>query len=413
MKKKILLSLILISLLLSFMPILSSKAAGTDVVFTIGNINGQKGQTYTVVVNMNCTTNFPAANLVLSYDSNVLEYVPYYNTNNEVDYNQNCGETLLNSGGTPNGTILINSATAGTIKIGYMSTTSLAGKSGSFLKFKFKVKTDATAGNSSLTVTSTTLKDVNGNNLNPQFNNGIISVLSGITLNKTSMQMIVGDQDELSVSSSNGTIYDTVTWVSSNNNVVRVTPNTDSKKASITALDEGTATITATVGGVRATCAITVEEPEEIYSISINNPAWSFLPVGQIRKLAAIFDPSTSANGKTITWSSANTNIATINSSTGEITAKAKGSTTITATDGNKSATYTLNVNKTLGDIDEDSKITSYDAYRALVLSVDQNSGSQINQDEVVVLDVDKSDSMSSNDAYMILKYSVGLITSF
>ena len=400
-------------MVLPFIYMIRSNAAGNDVSFSIESMNAQKGETYTVKVNMDCTTNFSASNLVLTYDSNVLEYVPYYDEDNEVDYNQNCGQTILNTSGIPNATVLINSDTAGTIKIGYMSTKSVSGKSGEFLKFKFKVKTNAASGNSTISLTTTTLKNENGTNLNAQYNNGTISILSAIAMNNSTLQMTVGDESQLSISSSNGTIFDNVTWTSSNTSVATVTANTDTKTAKVTANSAGSSTITATVGGVSTTCVVTVTEPEEVYTISITNPSWTFLPVSQKRSLSATFVPSTSSDGKTITWSSSNTNVATINSSTGEITAIAKGTTTITATDGNKSATYTLNVNKTLGDIDEDSKITAYDAYRALVLSADQNSGETVNEDEVVILDVERNGNMSSNDAYLILKHSVGLITSF
>ena len=66
-----------------------------------------------------------------------------------------------------------------------------------------------------------------------------------------------------------------------------------------------------------------------------------------------------------------------------------------------------------LGDSNDDSQITSYDAYRALVLYGNQDSGYTVEQNEVVVLDVERNGNMSSNDAYLILKYSVGLINSF
>ena len=42
-----------------------------------------------------------------------------------------------------------------------------------------------------------------------------------------------------------------------------------------------------------------------------------------------------------------------------------------------------------------------------------QSSGNPVNEDEVVVLDVERNGTMSSNDAYLILKHSVGLIASF
>lgn len=400
-------------LILPFVFTIESYAVNTDVSFSIEEKNVQRGETITEIVNMNCTTSFSAANFVLTYDSNVLEYVPFYDEDNEVDYNQNCGSTILNQSGIPIGTVLINSETAGTIKVGYMSTKSVAGKTGEFLKFKFNVKNNATYGNSTISITTTTLKDENGTNLNAEYNNGVVSILSALTMNNTTMEMSINDQNQLSVSSSTGTIFDSVTWTSSNNSVASVVADADSKTATVTANSAGSATITASVGGVSATCVVNVAEPEEVYSISITNPLWNFLPATQRRTLSATFNPATSGNGKTITWSSANTSVATINPSTGEITAVSTGTSVITATDGTKSNTYTLTVSKTLGDVDEDSKITSYDAYRALVLYGNQASGGTVDENEVVVLDVERNGNMSSNDAYLILKHSVGIISNF
>ena len=413
MMKKIISLITILCLILPFMYATQSYAETNDVSFSVKKMNIQRGETITEVVDMNCTTNFSAANFVLTYDSNVLEYVPYYDEDNEVDYNQNCGQTILNSSGIPNATVLINSDTVGTIKVGYMSTKSVAGKSGEFLKFKFKVKDNAEYGNSNITINATTLKDENGTNLNAQYSNGIVSILSAITMSTSNLEMLVGEQNHISVEATNGSIFDSITWTSSDSNIVNITSNTGTKEIYFTAVSAGSATITASVGGVSATCTVIVTEPEEEYTISITNPSWTFLPATQKRTLSASFNPVSFGTGKTITWSSSNTNVATVNSSTGEITAVANGTTTITATDGNKNNTYTLTVNKTLGDIDEDSKITSYDAYKALVLYANQTLEETVNENEVVILDVERDGNMSSNDAYLILKYSVGLISNF
>ena len=150
----------------------------------------------------------------------------------------------------------------------------------------------------------------------------------------------------------------------------------------------------------------------ESYMININEPKWSFLPESQKRTLSVNFNPVQEGIGKQITWSSSNTDVATINSSSGEVTAVSEGITTITASDGEKSCTYTLNVKGVLGDIDNDKTITSYDAYKALLLSVNQSLGNQY-EDEVVVLDVDRDSDMTAWDAYRILIYSIGTITTF
>lgn len=103
------------------------------------------------------------------------------------------------------------------------------------------------------------------------------------------------------------------------------------------------------------------------------------------------------SNGKTIIWSSSKTDIATI----------------ITVSDGEKNASYTLNVNGMLGDSDNDTQITSYDAYRALFLSVNQGIEIQNDEDEVVSLDVDRDEEITSWDAYRILIFSIGTINEF
>ena len=400
-------------IILLYITSIKSYAVENDVNFSLNSLNAQRKDEITIVVNMDCINSFAAANFVLSYDASVLEYVPYLNENNGVDFNQNCGTAILTQSGAPIGTIAINSATAGTIKIGYMSTNSVAGKNGEFLKFKFNVKDDAKYGDSSISLSTTTLKSAEGNDLTPEFADGKVSILSDISMNKDNLEMNIEDEEQLSISTSNGTIIDEVVWTSSDTDVLEIVPGSDTKTATITAVAPGTATVTATVGGVTTTCDITVAEPEIPYSISISNPSWSFLPVTQIRSLSATFDPVEQGEGKTITWSSSDENVATINSATGEITAVSEGTTVITATDGNERNTYTLTVSGLLGDIDNDSRITSYDAYRALVLYGNQDAGYEINQDEVVVLDVERNGNMSSNDAYLILKYSVGLISSF
>lgn len=408
--KKVFLSILLLTVVFLTLAVsVNTYAANSDVTFNVVTMSAKTGDTITLVVNMNCTNSFAAANFVLNYDSSILEYIPY-TSGGEVDYTQNCGATILN-GGVPTCTLAINSSTVGTIKVGYMSQANVAGKNGEFLKFQFRAKA---AGTAQVSMSSTTLKNSSGTNLTPEFNNGMVSVLSSIVLDKTTLNLVTGDQGTLNVSSPDGTIYGTIEWTCSNSSVADITLSSDGRTATVTAVGPGQATITAAVAGLTATTTLTVPQPSqpEDYTITINTPAWTFLPISQHRSLTATFDPAANGQGKTLTWSSSNTSIATVDSR-GEVTAKASGTCVISVTDGTKTASYNLTVNKILGDIDEDSKITSYDAYRALVLYAAQSSGNPVNEDEVVVLDVERNGTMSSNDAYLILKHSVGLIASF
>ena len=78
--------------------------------------------------------------------------------------------------------------------------------------------------------------------------------LSGIILNKTTMNLKVGEYETLTASPDPiGAELGDVSWESSDENVATV--NASGK---VTGIDEGTVTITATSGGFNATCSVTV-----------------------------------------------------------------------------------------------------------------------------------------------------------
>ena len=95
----------------------------------------------------------------------------------------------------------------------------------------------------------------------------------------------------------------------------------------VSAKGVGTATITAKTadGGYTATCKVTVYIP--VTGVELNYPDWG-LAVGESFTLKAKIKPS-DATTKTVTWSSSNTNIATVSSS-GKVTAKKEGEVVIT-----------------------------------------------------------------------------------
>ena len=130
-----------------------------------------------------------------------------------------------------------------------------------------------------------------------------------------------------------------VTWSSSNTAVAKV-----SSTGKVTAVKAGTATITVKTadGGKTATCKITVKVP--VTSVKLNATAKT-LNVGKTFQLAAWPQPSNATN-KAVTWTSSNTTVATV-SSTGLVTAKKKGTATITVktADGGKTATCKITVN--------------------------------------------------------------------
>lgn len=130
-----------------------------------------------------------------------------------------------------------------------------------------------------------------------------------------------------------------LTWTSSNTSVATVTNGT------INALAKGTTTITATStynSSFKATCLITVKDIA-VQSISLDTTSAS-LNIGSTKQLYATINPSNATN-KNVTWTSTNSNVASV-SSTGLVTAKAVGTTTIKVStqDGNKTASCSVEV---------------------------------------------------------------------
>ena len=120
-----------------------------------------------------------------------------------------------------------------------------------------------------------------------------------------------------------------LSWSSSNTNVATVDQN-----GKVTAKAAGVALITASAtdgSGVNASCRVTVNVP--VSSITLSQTSANIFQNGTLTLTATVL-PSDASN-KTLTWSSSNTNVATVDQN-GKVTAKAVGSATIkaTATDG-------------------------------------------------------------------------------
>ena len=165
--------------------------------------------------------------------------------------------------------------------------------------------------------------------------------VTGVTLNKTSLTLTIGETETLTATVSPANAADkSVTWSSGNTSVATV-----SSSGLITAKAVGTTTITVTTtdGGKKATCSVTVD-PIHVTGVSLNKANLTLI-VGETEMLTATVSPA-DATDKSVTWSSNNTSVATVSSS-GVVTAKAVGNATITVTtnDGSKKATCSVKVN--------------------------------------------------------------------
>ena len=151
--------------------------------------------------------------------------------------------------------------------------------------------------------------------------------VSSVSLNQATAEMIVGETVQLSatVLPSNATDK-TLSWASSKQSVATV-----SGSGLVTALAEGSSTITVSVGGKSATCQVTVEKKViSVTSVTLDKTELT-LKEGEEANLVATVKPE-DASDKTITWSSSDDSVATVES--GKVKALKEGTVTITASAG-------------------------------------------------------------------------------
>lgn len=162
------------------------------------------------------------------------------------------------------------------------------------------------------------------------------AVVTDITLSQTSLTLGVNEKASLTATvNPSGYVSQKVTWTSSDANTVSVDEN-----GNITALKGGTATITATSvedSTVKATCTVTVQIP--VQGIALDKTSLS-LAAGDSATLTATLNPSNAT--ESITWTSSNPSVATVNN--GTVTGVKEGSAEITATAGGKSAVCKVTV---------------------------------------------------------------------
>ena len=164
--------------------------------------------------------------------------------------------------------------------------------------------------------------------------------VSGVTLSAESVSIPKGEKRILTatIAPADATNQE-LTWTSSNESVAKVDPIT----GQITGRTKGTAKITVTTadGGHTDSCIVEVVQLATGVTLSFSSVS---LEAGKTKTITASVTP-TSASDKTVTWSSSNEKVATVNAN-GTIKAIAAGSATITATskDGNASTSCKVTV---------------------------------------------------------------------
>ena len=185
-----------------------------------------------------------------------------------------------------------------------------------------------------------------------------------------------------------------VTWSSSNASVATVDGN-----GKVTAVAPGTAIITATSEGKSGTAQVTVTAPPPtpVGSVIVT-PSTASVQVGTSTTLTAtVRDASGNVlQGRSVTWSSSNTAVASVSSS-GVVTGVAAGTATITATSEGKSGTATITVTPAL-------------SIRVTPTSAEVQAGQTV-QLQATVTGTDAAITWTSSDTNIATVSGTGLVT--
>ena len=153
------------------------------------------------------------------------------------------------------------------------------------------------------------------------------------SISPTYQTLKVGETAPLSLSvSPNDAKITSKSWISKNTNIATV-----DSYGTVTAVSSGTTEIYCVVNGnvTSSSCKVTVKEPIPPTGIALSSTVM-YIPKGDTRKLYYSLTPDDATT--TVTWSSDNTSIATVNSN-GEVKGVNKGVTTIFATTENGKTT--------------------------------------------------------------------------
>lgn len=165
--------------------------------------------------------------------------------------------------------------------------------------------------------------------------------VESVALDQTTVTLIEGETLQLKATvSPDDAEYDGISWSTSDATIATV-----SNTGLVTAVTEGTVTITAEAGGKTASCALTIEKAKgpEVEKVTLNQET-ATLKEGETLQLAATVSPE-DADYSGIIWSTADETIATV-SEDGLVTAVLEGTVVITAQAGEQTAQCTITVER-------------------------------------------------------------------
>ena len=170
------------------------------------------------------------------------------------------------------------------------------------------------------------------------------SVATVVVVSPAQANLTVGQNVQLSVvvRDANGNVMSSapVTWSTSNASLAGV-----SSSGLVTGVAAGTVTVTATSGSARGTATINVQAQQAAVDKIVVTPKDPSIDPGKTVQLTATLldKQGTVLTGRTVTWTSADTRLATV-SSTGLVTGVRRGDVNITASSGGKSGSTKVRV---------------------------------------------------------------------
>lgn len=308
-----------ISAVLSFLLVLSMcfitmpgevKAAGAQITITPDKQELVRGDTLTVTVSFSGNTEVYGMDCGITYNASSLKLKNItegsacsigYSSSSELDANP-AKMIIAATKLIPDGTIMI---------------------------LEFEVLADAPVGNtgigSSITLSNENAEPSSCNVVNNASNVQVTVPVTGITLDRTTLDMEKGNTQQLTATITPPDTGSTVTWTTSDPAVATITDD-----GTVTAIGGGTATITASAGGQSAACTVNVNVP--LTGIKIKDAADS-VSRGNTLPLSAELEPvDATVNPKAVEWSSSDPTIASVDPATGLVTGLKEGTTKITVT---------------------------------------------------------------------------------
>ncbi len=194
-------------------------------------------------------------------------------------------------------------------------------KTGSMMTAQYRIK-DGVTGSISFSLETAGVLDTEDNAV--AVNSADISVevlpaADSITLDKTELTLEKGQTEQLTATVTPDNIGSEIKWTSSDETVVSVDGN-----GKLTAVKPGSAVITAKADNKTAECTVTVIS--KLTGIDIEKEI--LLSVGKTHKLTVTFSPEDTTDAKTLTWTSSDESIATVDEN-GVVTAVSNGRTTV------------------------------------------------------------------------------------